>query len=263
MTELGDWLERHEETGNAESARRIGGDIWRRGDALVITSHPDLGTGLNFACRVRADADSIDRLIDDVSAWLSARRAVPHFRVSPFTRPSNLAQLLEQRGFVRTETETQMVLATQDAETPANPRVTVEQIDMSEIEPWVTIQLQGFGIATTTSLAVDLARAAVAVSGISPFRARLDGVAAGAGMLIAWDGVCGIYGVATVPAARRQGVGTALVRAMIQAARARGSMPICLQVETGSAIRRWYDRLGFRAVYDREGWTAQEHKTRT
>ncbi len=263
MTELGDWLERHEETGNAESARRIGGNVWKRSDALVIASRPELGTGLNFACRIRAASGTVDQLVDDISAWLRARGAVPHFRVSPFTRPSNLAQILEQRGFVRTETETQMVLAAQDAEAAANPRVCVEQTDLSEVERWVAIQQRGFGLSATSSLAVDLARAAVALSGINPFLARLDGIsttggdAVGAGMLIAWDGACGIYGVATVPAARRQGVGTALVRAMIQTARARGSMPICLQVETGSATQRWYERLGFRAVYDREGWTAK------
>ncbi len=262
IAELGDWLERHEETGNAESARRIGGEIWRRSDALVVASRPELETGLNFACRIRSDDASIDRLIDEASAWLAARGAVPHFRVSPLTRPSNVAQILEGRGFVRTEAETQMVLAVQDAEAPSNPRVSIEQIEMSEIERWAAIQQRGFGTGATSPLAIDLARAAVAFSGIKPFLARLDHAAVGAGMLIAWDGVCGIYGVATLPEARRQGVGTALVRVMIQAARARGSRPICLQAETGSTTQRWYERLGFRVVYDRTGWTAQntEHR---
>ncbi len=260
--ELADWLERHEETGNAESARGIGGEIWRRGDALVIASRPELGTGLNFAGRIRSDDASVDRLIDKVSAWLNARGVAPHFRVSPLTRPSDLARRLIRRGFVQTETETQMILAAQDIEPPSGPLVSIEQIEMDEIGRWAALQQRGFGAAAASPLAIDLARAAVAFSGIKPFLARLEGVAVGAGMLIAWDGVFGIYGVATVPEARRQGVGTALVREMIRWARARGDAPICLQVETGSETQRWYERLGLRVVYDRTGWTGKNTEYR-
>jgi ribosomal protein S18 acetylase RimI-like enzyme len=253
--ELADGLERHEETGNAESARGIGGEIWTRGDALVIASRPELGTGLNFACRIRSDDASVDRLIDEVSAWLSARGVAPHFRVSPLTRPADLAQRLARRGFVQTETETQMVLAAQDVEPASSARVSIEQIELGELERWVVLQQRGFGATASSAPAIDLTRAAVAFGGIRPFLARLEGVAVGAGMLIDWDGVFGIYGVATVPEARRQGVGTALVREMIRTARARDNAPICLQVETGSTTQHWYERLGLRVVYDRTGWT--------
>ncbi len=255
--ELADWLERHEETGNAESARGIGGEIWKRGDALVIASRPELGTGLNFACRIRSDDASVDRVIDEVEDWLRARGTVPHFRVSPLTRPSNLAQILERRGFVQTEAETQMLLAAADVAPPPNPAVIVEQIEASEIARWVEIQHRGFGLTGSWQTAIDLTNAFVSIGGIKPFLARLDHAAVGAGMLFAWDGALGIYGVATLPKGRRQGVGTALVRAMIHAARARGTAPICLQAQTDSPTQRWYEHLGFRAVYDRSGWTRQ------
>lgn len=253
--ELADWLERHEETGNAEGARRIGGEIWKRGDALVIASRPELGTGLNFAGHIRSDETSVDRLIDDVSAWLSARGAAPHFRVSPLTCPSNLAQILERRGFVRTEAETQMMLTAPDVAPPSNPRVAVEQIEPGEITRWAEIQQRGFGLAVSSPTAIDMTNAFISVSGVKPFLARLEGAAVGVGMLFAWEGALGIYGVATLPDVRRQGVGTALVRTMIGEARTRGTAPICLQVETGSSAQRWYEQLGFRAVYDRTGWT--------
>jgi GNAT superfamily N-acetyltransferase len=255
--ELADWLERHEETGNAEGARGIGGDIWKRADALVIASRPELGTGLNFACRIRSDETSVDRLIDDVSAWLSARGAAPHFRVSPLTHPSDLAQRLARRGFIQSEAETQMMLTAPDIAPPSNPRVAVEQIESSEITRWAEIQQRGFGLAVSSQTAIDMTNAFIFVSGIKPFLARLEGAAVGVGMLFAWEGALGIYGVATLPDVRRQGVGAALVRAMICKARARGNAPICLQVETGSPAQRWYEQLGFRAVYDRTGWTGR------
>lgn len=260
--ESADWLERHEETGNAEGARGIGGDIWKRDDALVIASRPELGTGLNFACRIRSNETSVDRLVDDVSAWLSARGAAPHFRVSPLTCPSNLAQILERRGFVRTEAETQMMLTAPDVAPPSNPRVAVEQIERSEITRWAEIQQRGFGLAVSSQTAIDLTNAFVSIGGIKPFLARLDDAAVGAGMLFAWEGALGIYGVATLPDVRRQGVGTALVRAMIRKARARGTAPICLQAQTHSPTLRWYEQLGFRAVYERTGWTGKNPEYR-
>src|SRR5512138_790791 len=107
--ELADALERHEETANADLARRIGGETWERGDVLAIYSRPDLGTGLNFACRVRSDTASIEALVDEVSAWMRMRGVDPHFRVSPLTQPFTLASILQARGFALTETETQMV----------------------------------------------------------------------------------------------------------------------------------------------------------
>jgi ribosomal protein S18 acetylase RimI-like enzyme len=108
--------------------------------------------------------------------------------------------------------------------------------------------------------AIDLARVTFDFGGFRPYVARLEGTAVGAATLMAWEGVFGIYGVATLPEARRRGVGTALVRRMISDARARDGAPICLQAETDTDAQRWYERLGFRTVYDRTGWTKNSRK---
>jgi ribosomal protein S18 acetylase RimI-like enzyme len=269
QTELADRLEKHEETGNAESARRIGGEILDRGNALLIFSRPDFGAGLNFACRVRSDESHIEILVDDLCGWFTRHGVAPHVRVSPLTRPANLARLLEQRGFVSTERETQMVLAGVDAERPAgsNGRVTIGQIEDHEVDRWVEIQHRGFGMGAPSRDALDLAHATIDFGGIRPHLARLDCEPVGAGKLIEWQGVFGIYGVAVLPQARGCGVGTALVRQMIRDARQRGNArahvdaPICLQAETGADTQRWYERLGFRVVYDRTGWTLEKSKS--
>ena len=259
-TELADLLEKHEETSNAESARRIGGEIWDRGDALVFSSKPEFGSGLNFACRVRSDESYIENLIAEVDTWFAQRGITPHFRVSPLTRPANLAQRLEHRGFARTETETQMVLAGEDVEPPtraASP-ITIRQIETHGLDCWAEIQSRGFGMEPTPTV-MELARTSAESKNHSLYLASLNGEAAGAGTLIEWAGAGGIYGVATLPQARKRGVATALVRQMIRDARTRGNAPICLQAETDTPTQRWYERLGFRAVYDRTGWTKKTH----
>ncbi len=263
QTELANLLEVHEETGNAESARSIGGEIYDRGDALLIFSRPDFGAGLNFACRVRSDETHIEALVGDICGWFTQRGVAPHVRISPLTRPAELAPTLKQRGFVCTETETQMVLAGEDTEPPANSngRITISQLENHEIDRWVEIQHRGFGMGTPSVDTMELAYATVDFGGIRPHLARLDGKPVGAGKVIAWQGVCGIYGVTVLPEARGRGVGTALVRQMIRDARARGNGPICLQAETGADTQRWYERLGFRVVYDRTGWTLDKSKS--
>jgi ribosomal protein S18 acetylase RimI-like enzyme len=263
QTELADLLEMHEETGNAESARAIGGEILDRGDALLIFSRSEFGAGLNFACRIRSDDEHIEGLVLDVCNWFAQRGVAPHLRISPLTRPKELAQILKHRGFACTETETQMVLAGEDTEPLAstNGRITISQIENHEIDRWVEIQHRGFGMGTPSVDTVELAHATVDFGGIRPHLARLDGIPVGAGKIIAWQGVFGIYGVTVLPEARGRGVGTALVRQMIRDARARGDRPICLQAETGANTQRWYERLGFRVVYDRTGWTRDKSKS--
>lgn len=256
---LADKLEYHEESSNAQVAKNIGGEVVERGDTLLIASRPEFGAGLNFACRIRTDDTHIGKLIDEVCAWFAQRNVAPHVRVSPLTRPTNLVRLLDQRGFIRTETETQMVFEGDDQEPPTNPRVSVEQVQMRDLESFVTTQHHAFGESGEPSpAAIDMAGQSIESGMNTPYLARLSGELVGAGVLVTWAGVKGIYGVATVEKARGHGVGTAMVRHMIRDAGTSGT-PICLQVETNSGTQRWYNRLGFHAVYDRTGWTFNQN----
>jgi ribosomal protein S18 acetylase RimI-like enzyme len=67
--------------------------------------------------------------------------------------------------------------------------------------------------------------------------------------------VLGIMGLAVAPGARRQGVGSALLAAAEQHARARGARKLSLRVlGTNAAAQRLYERLGFQ----REGTLRDE-----
>jgi predicted GNAT family acetyltransferase len=257
---LSDQLEYHEESSNAHAAKNIGGEFVERGDVMLIFSRPEFGAGLNFACRVRTDDAHIEELIDDACAWFAQRNVAPHFRVSPLTRPPNLAPLLEQRGFVCTETETQMVLEGDDTEPPPSPSVSIEQAQVQDIGEIVALQFCAFGESGEPSpTAIKMARSSLASGMNAYYLARLNGEPVGAATLVTWAGVKGIYGVATVEKARGKGVGTALVRQMIRDAQASG-MPICLQAQTADVTQRWYERMGFRVVYNRTGWTLNRAK---
>ena len=58
-----------------------------------------------------------------------------------------------------------------------------------------------------------------------------------------------ILNLGVAPARRRQGVGAELVRAMMDALRARGARAVYLEVrDSNAAARALYERLGFREV---------------
>jgi GNAT superfamily N-acetyltransferase len=78
------------------------------------------------------------------------------------------------------------------------------------------------------------------------FTARLDGRPVGNSIAIRTGEVAGVYGVGTLPQARRRGIGTAASWAAARAGRAWGCDPIVLQAtEMGLPI---YERMGFRTV---------------
>ena len=65
------------------------------------------------------------------------------------------------------------------------------------------------------------------------------------------DGVAGFFGASTLPAFRRRGVQTALLRARMERAReAKCDLAVCL-AQPGSSSGRNATRLGFQVLYTR------------
>lgn len=76
--------------------------------------------------------------------------------------------------------------------------------------------------------------------------ATLDGRVAGVGFGVVERGWLGVYGMATLPHARRRGVATAVIGALSAWARDHGADHAYLQVEEhNQPARALYDRLGF------------------
>ena len=81
------------------------------------------------------------------------------------------------------------------------------------------------------------------------WRGRVDGLTVAVSMGYADAGALGIYGVTTLPAARRRGYGTALTRHTIEAGPA---LPAVLQPST--MAERMYARLGFQRFTSFRAW---------
>jgi GNAT superfamily N-acetyltransferase len=99
---------------------------------------------------------------------------------------------------------------------------------------------------TEPGLADYLPRSFATDPDVRVFTARLDGRPVGTSIAIRTGEIAGLYGVGTLPDARRRGIGTAASWAAVSAGRRWGCDPIVLQAtELGLPI---YERMGFRTV---------------
>jgi len=98
---------------------------------------------------------------------------------------------------------------------------------------------------------LDVMKAFALADGVECYLATVDGSIAGGGTLILRDGVAGFFGASTLPAFRRRGVQTALLRARMERAReAKCDLAVCL-AQPGSSSGRNATRLGFQVLYTR------------
>jgi predicted GNAT family acetyltransferase len=81
---------------------------------------------------------------------------------------------------------------------------------------------------------------------IAVAESEADGVLA-TGRTLPIDGVTEVMGVATLPSARRQGLGAAVTAALVEDARSLGVSTVFLTASSGD-VSRVYSRIGFRRV---------------
>jgi GNAT superfamily N-acetyltransferase len=134
---------------------------------------------------------------------------------------------------------------------PAPPGVTVTTVQPSGADLWCATVARGFaGTNPVSPQDLDIARPTPRNPIVTCFLARIDGEPAGAGALAIHDGVAKLFSTSTIPAFRRRGVHSALLRARLQVA-ARVCEIALVSVVPGSDSQRNLERAGFRVAYTR------------
>jgi GNAT superfamily N-acetyltransferase len=130
--------------------------------------------------------------------------------------------------------------------------VTVEAVDAKEMELWTLTVAQGFSENfPVTQEILNVMKAFGSGSAVTCFLARIDGEIAGGATLSIRDGMAGLFGASTLPAFRKRGVQTALLRERLnRAARAGCDLAACL-TQVGSGSQRNVMREDFTVLYTR------------
>jgi ribosomal protein S18 acetylase RimI-like enzyme len=136
---------------------------------------------------------------------------------------------------------------------PPPPGVSIRAVrDGTDLDAVRALQREVFGLPPGVATRF-LPSVALRTPGFRLLLATLDGEPAGSAGVHLDHGAAGIMGVATLPAARRRGIGTALTVGCLAHAAEEGCDLAWLQSEP--AARTIYERLGFEVVSDWVVWT--------
>lgn len=201
-----------------------------------------------YFTRLAQGAD-IDARIGAVVGSFAEHEVPFMWTVGPFTQPSDLGERLQSRGLSHADELPGMAVDLHalngDVSLPSG--LVVERVsDEEALRECIEVMRVGFELPELTSEVFFEAFTAVGLGEESPLRSylgRLDGRAVAASSLLAAAGVGGIYNVATLPEARRQGLGAAVTMGALRDARELGYRIGVLQSSRmGFGV---YRRLGF------------------
>ena len=208
-------------------------------------------THFNYVLRLRLTPAKVHARIESTLAHYRSRHTSGIWITNPNTQPADLGTHLEAHGLNRVANLTGMAmeLLALNERSPVPAGLTIERVrDVDRLRQWIhPIAISFCYSDLMTSVLCDL-YARQGFEHDTPWRLYvgfLNGSPVSASLMLLAAGVAGIYRVATVPRARRQGIGTALALAPLREARSMGyHIGVLTADRTGLGI---YRRLGFRA----------------
>jgi ribosomal protein S18 acetylase RimI-like enzyme len=195
------------------------------------------------------DKAYVDAKINQMIDYFQARRVTPGWSVGPSMHPGNLATFLRAHDFIyRNQTLGMAVdLFATNENIPLNQELTITEIeDLETLKILCSIEKKGFG---TSAGGAQVYYDTYANTGFGKgmswhhYLGWLYDEPVAIASLLFHAGVAGIYGVATIPEARRQGVGAAMTLHTLREARKQGYRVAVLS-PTDMSIAL-YRRIGF------------------
>lgn len=202
----------------------------------------------NLVWNARLDENMLDAQIESILAPMQRRGFPAAWLVGPNSHPSYLGESLEQHGLFLADAMPAMAVDMHLLPTLSLPPDTVisEVSDAEQLKEWMQVFSIGFELPYTLAECFAYFPSHLGFSVTSPVRvflAHQKGKAVACSMLFLNEGLAGIYCVATVPEARRQGLGAAVTLYPLLAARDRGYRIGLLQASRmGEPV---YRKLGF------------------
>lgn len=194
--------------------------------------------------------ERVEPVIQSIITDASARSIPVLWWTGPSTHPADLGTFLLKHGFVLVDDETGMAvdLAYLDENRPLPPNLSIQRVqDGPALKQWCRTMVAGFEIPPLMAEIVakswyDLL-SRINTDSVQAYLAWWGDMPVAISLLHQGGGAAGIYAVATVPEARRRGIGVWITLRPLLQARLRGYRVGILQAsEMGLSV---YRSLGF------------------
>lgn len=204
---------------------------------------------MNGVLRPRLNAENVDAMIAEAMDYFQSRRLPMSWILTSDARPSDLGERLEAYGLVLADNMPGMAVDLEKLPTefPVPDDVVIEEVlDEARLVQWTQALSAGYGIAYEVADAFAVISRQIGFGELLPMRnfvALRGGQPVAASSLYLGVGVAGIYCVAVVEEARRQGIGAAITAAPLRAAQQLGYRYGVLGASAmGKPV---YQRMGF------------------
>lgn len=204
--------------------------------------------GLNEVTRVQLADHEADAVIDATLAQYAAQDIRFKWVVTPSCRPRDLGERLARRGMSHRSCVV-MAADLADLRIPPSPDVTVEPVDLTNVDTFADVVTAGWDMQGTPLAELQRAQIADPARRHRGFLARVDGRPAGGANHILLERSAYFIGAVVLPEFRGRGVYRALIAARLAALAEAGIRLVTIQalVDTSAPILA---RLGFTPLAD-------------
>jgi GNAT superfamily N-acetyltransferase len=216
----------------------------------VMTGIPD--PLFNGVFSAHLSSATVEAAIEEIHLTAVQWKLPLFWWLGPTSEPADLGDRLIKHGFVHAGAVPGLAvaLAQLDANLPLPPGFTIEMVgDPEQLDVWANTVAVGTGFSTPIPELIDAVEQQIGLPPATTMRrylGRLNGSPVAGSAMVLNSGVAGIFAVATLPAARGQGVGAAMTLLPLLDALHEGYKVGTLQASAmGYPV---YRRLGFQDV---------------
>lgn len=234
-------------------------EVILRPDVILTSSAAFPTPDANHACLLRATAQAVEPLLDEVTAYFQAREVPTTVFLSPACTPSDLPDRLRKRGLVAQE-EREAWMAVENLSRldlpPLSPKVAVRHIGPDEADTAAGIFMVAFEMPSEfASSMAELMKPSIGLPGVYHYLALIEDEPVGTCTLLCYEayGILGSAGV--LPSRRgRHAASNLAVQAALDA-RAAGVETLMLQTRADTMLERFLRIHGFKRLFTRTGYT--------
>jgi ribosomal protein S18 acetylase RimI-like enzyme len=231
------------------AAARTPGMLARVDDQLVLADSGLPCDTYNFVCRARLTPAAVARAAADAVGYFAGVGRPFSWWVGPADQPPELGEVLEGLGLERAETELAMALSLPALpdELPPVPGLTVRRVRTAdELAELARLSAANWAPPDPQVLRYFQRTARLMLDPTAPqwyYLGWLDGEPVATAEATVHDGTVGLFGIATLPAFRGRGIGSAMSWQPLHDARTAGCDLAVLQAAPDGV--GLYRRLGF------------------